>query len=37
MAARERVTSLGGSFTTEVPSPGRRVLRAQLPAVPASA
>lgn len=37
MAARERVTSLGGSFTAEVPSPGRRVLRAQLPAVPAGA
>jgi signal transduction histidine kinase len=37
MAARERVTSLGGSFSAEVPSPGRRVLRAQLPAVPAGA
>jgi hypothetical protein len=35
MAARERVTSLGGSFTAEVPSPGRRLLRAQLPAVTA--
>jgi len=37
LAARERVTSLGGSFTANTPSPGRRVLRAQLPAVPTSA
>jgi signal transduction histidine kinase len=37
LAARERVTALGGSFTAEAPSPGRRVLRARLPAVPAGA
>jgi len=33
MAARERVLTLGGSFTTDTPSPGRQLLRAQLPAV----
>jgi signal transduction histidine kinase len=37
LAARERVTALGGSFSAEAPSPGRRVLRARLPAVPAGA
>jgi signal transduction histidine kinase len=30
-AARERVTAHGGSFSTEAPSLGRRVLRAHLP------
>jgi signal transduction histidine kinase len=33
-AARERVLVLGGSFTADTPSPGRRVVRAWLPAVP---
>lgn len=33
MAARERVLSLGGSFAADTPSPGHRVVRAQLPAV----
>jgi glucose-6-phosphate-specific signal transduction histidine kinase len=37
MAARERVTALGGSFIADTPSPGHRVLRARLPAVPAHA
>ena len=37
MAARERVTALGGSFSADTPAPGRRVLRARLPAVPAHA
>ena len=37
MAARERVLSLGGSFAADTPSPGHRVLRAQLPAVPIGA
>jgi hypothetical protein len=37
LAARERVTAMGGSFSAEAPSPGRRVLRARLPAVPAGA
>ena len=34
MAARERVLVLGGSFSADTPSPGRRVVRAWLPAVP---
>ncbi len=33
MAARERVTTHGGSFNTDTPAPGKRVLRARLPAV----
>jgi signal transduction histidine kinase len=37
MAARERVTSFGGSFSADAPAPGRRVLRARLPTVPAGA
>jgi len=37
MAARERVLSLGGTFSADTSSPGRRVLRARLPAVPAGA
>jgi hypothetical protein len=37
LAARERVSALGGSFSAEAPSPGRRALRARLPAVPAGA
>jgi signal transduction histidine kinase len=37
IAARERVTAIGGSFTCETPSPGRRLLSARLPAVPAGA
>ena len=32
MAARERVTALGGSFSADTPAPGRRILRARLPA-----
>jgi signal transduction histidine kinase len=35
LAARERVSAVGGSFSAETPSPGRRVLRARLPTVPA--
>ena len=31
MAARERVTALGGSFSADTPAPGRRILRARLP------
>jgi signal transduction histidine kinase len=31
MAARERVLVLGGSFSADTPSPGRRVVRAWLP------
>ena len=34
VAARERVLALGGSFSDDSPTPDRRVLRAQLPAVP---
>jgi hypothetical protein len=34
LAARERVIALGGSFSTDMPSPGRRLLRAWLPAAP---
>ncbi len=34
MAARERVLVLGGSFSADTPSPGHRVVRAWLPAVP---
>jgi signal transduction histidine kinase len=37
MAARERVTSLGGSFSADAPAGGRRVLRARLPLVAAGA
>jgi signal transduction histidine kinase len=37
MAARERVTALGGSFTADSPSPGQRIVRARLPAVPVGA
>jgi signal transduction histidine kinase len=37
MAARERVTAIGGNFAAETPAPGRRVLRARLPAVTAVA
>jgi signal transduction histidine kinase len=37
MAARERVTALGGSFTADTPSPGQQIVRARLPAVPAVA
>jgi hypothetical protein len=37
MAARERVTSLGGSFSADMPAGGRRVLRARLPVVAAGA
>jgi signal transduction histidine kinase len=35
VAARERVTAHGGSFSAQTASPGRRVLRAQLPVVAA--
>jgi signal transduction histidine kinase len=37
MAARERVLSLGGTFSADTPSDGLQVLRARLPAVPAHA
>jgi signal transduction histidine kinase len=37
MAARERVMAFGGSFTADTPSPGLRILRARLPAVPVGA
>jgi hypothetical protein len=37
MAARERVLSLGGTFSADTPAPGRRVLRARLPVVSAGA
>ena len=37
LSARERVTALGGTFAADTPAPGRRVLRARLPAVPAGA
>lgn len=37
LAARERVTALGGHFSAEATSPGLRVLRVRLPTVPASA
>jgi glucose-6-phosphate-specific signal transduction histidine kinase len=35
LAARERITALGGSFTTDAPGPGLRAVRARLPVVPA--
>jgi glucose-6-phosphate-specific signal transduction histidine kinase len=34
LAARERVLVLGGKFSADSPSPGHRVVRAWLPAVP---
>jgi signal transduction histidine kinase len=37
VAARERVTSFGGRFSAEAPTPESRVLHAQLPLVPAYA
>ena len=37
MAARERVLSLGGTFSADTASDGLQVLRARLPAVPAHA
>ena len=37
LTARERVLALGGSFSAEMPSAGRQVLRARLPAMPVHA
>jgi signal transduction histidine kinase len=37
LAARERVTALGGNFSAETTSPGHRVLRVRLPTMPANA